>query len=79
VATLVYNCCSACLLACEGAAMGREGGDARRLLLAKLVLDKRVDRGDPFEVRIADKDAEIETWLLGNQPVPLVAAQALVE
>lgn len=78
VATLAYNCCSACLLACEGAAMGREGGDARRLLLAKLVLDKRVDTGDPFEVQIAGKDAEIETWLLGDHPIPLAAAQALV-
>jgi hypothetical protein len=78
VATLAYNCCSACLLACEGAAMGRQGGDARRLLLAKLVLDKRVDTGDPFDIRIADKDAELETWLLGDQPVPLAAAQSLV-
>jgi hypothetical protein len=59
--------------------MGQEGGDARRLLLARLVLDKRVDRGDPFDVQIARKDSEIETWLLGDQPVPLAAAQALVE
>jgi alkylation response protein AidB-like acyl-CoA dehydrogenase len=78
VASLFYHCSSACLLACEGAAIGRAGGDARRLLLAKLVLDHRVDVRDPFDIRIRENEAELESLLLSDDPIPLEKVATLV-
>lgn len=45
----LYNVTSAVLLAWEGALSGQAGGDARRLLLARLVLDHRLMPQDPME------------------------------
>ena len=47
-ASALYHAASAALLAAEGAELGQRGGDARRLLLARLVLDHRLGNADPF-------------------------------
>lgn len=78
IGSLFYHCVCACLLACEGIAIGRRHGDARRLLLAKLVLDHRVDSQEPFRLRDAAGDAEIEALLLDAPQAPLAQALALV-
>ena len=47
-ASALYHATSAALLAAEGAELGKRGGDARRLLLSRLVLDHRLGNADPF-------------------------------
>ncbi|MGI9425032.1 MAG: acyl-CoA dehydrogenase family protein, partial [Hyphomicrobiaceae bacterium] len=44
----LYNATSAVLLACEGAELGGRGGDARRLILSRMVVDHRLSPRDPL-------------------------------
>jgi hypothetical protein len=46
----LYHAASAALMAAEGARLGAQGGDARRLLLARLVIDHRLGNADPFSL-----------------------------
>ncbi|MEH6526675.1 MAG: acyl-CoA dehydrogenase family protein [Sneathiella sp.] len=46
----LYHVTTATLLATEGAALGEAGGDARRLLLSRLVVDTRLRSHDPLSV-----------------------------
>jgi acyl-CoA dehydrogenase len=69
--TALYNATSAVLLAWEGVTAGRKGGDARRLLLARMVLDHRLLPQDPMapgENRFDEAAARI---LLDDAPVAL--------
>jgi hypothetical protein len=54
-------------LAWEGARIDQMRGDARRLLLSRLVLDHRLSSGDPF--RLAENAAQgaIAALLLGER------------
>ncbi len=65
-ASALYHAVSAVVLAVEGAALAEEVGDARRLLLAKLVVEQKLTPSDPF----ADVDVDAETadaaWLLND-------------
>lgn len=72
----LYHVTSAALLASEGARLGAAGGDASRLLLARMVLDHRLRPLDP----LADDegDGAVVDALLGTEPVSLERAQALV-
>ncbi|MET4698641.1 acyl-CoA dehydrogenase [Constrictibacter sp. MBR-5] len=72
----LYNVASATLLASEGAALGAEGGDARRLLLARMVIDHRLRPEDPLAGRASD--AAIVDALLGTDPVGLDRAHTLL-
>jgi alkylation response protein AidB-like acyl-CoA dehydrogenase len=74
----LYHAATAALLASEGAALGAKGGDARRLLLARLVLDHRLRLHDPFTLRDDAWEDEATTLLLSDAPVPLEKAAALV-
>lgn len=67
-ASALYNAASACLLASEGASLGAQGHDARRLLLAELVLAHRLTASDPLAP--ADDAAPLDR-LLDPAPVPL--------
>ena len=71
----LYNVTAAVLMACEGARLGARGHDARRLLLARLVVDHRLQAQDPLAV--PDEDRELSDALLDDAPVPLDRAQAL--
>ncbi|HJQ61210.1 MAG TPA: DNA alkylation response protein, partial [Vineibacter sp.] len=73
----LYHAATAALLASEGAALGAAGGDARRLLLARLVLDHRLRQHDPFTLRDDAWEDEAATLLLSDAPVPLDKAAAL--
>jgi len=75
-ASALYHATSAALLAVEGARLGRQGRDARRLLLARLVLEHRLRAQDPLEGSVSD--ARIVDALLDDAPLPLARAQALV-
>jgi acyl-CoA dehydrogenase len=77
-ASALYHVTSAALLAAEGAELGSRGGDARRLLLARLVLDHRLGSGDPFALPDDGWEYAVGAKLLSDDPVPLDAATSLL-
>ena len=72
----LYHATTATLMACEGARLGAQGGDARRLLLARMVVDHRLSASDPLAMPRSD-EAMIDA-LLSDQPVGLSEAADLV-
>jgi acyl-CoA dehydrogenase len=74
----LYHAATAALLAAEGAALGAAGGDARRLLMARLVLDHRLAPQDPLSLREDDWEEEATDLLLSSEAVPLARAAVLV-
>jgi len=71
----LYHVASTVMLAAEGAELGHAGGDARRLILARMVLDHRLRPVDPLAVS-RNEDAAVEA-LLSEEPVDLGDAAAL--
>ena len=72
----LYHTASAVLMACEGAALGAQGGDARRLVLSRMVINHRLRPRDPLGM--GEDDTAAGDALLGDDPVPLDRAAALV-
>jgi hypothetical protein len=77
-ASALYHVTSAALLAAEGAELGDGGGDARRLLLARLVLDHRLNKADPFALPDEGWEDAVSAKLLSDEAVPLAEAAALL-
>jgi acyl-CoA dehydrogenase len=75
VSSALYHLTSAVLMAAEGARLGRRGGDARRLVLARMVMDHRLRPRDPLA--ISDGDDAAAAALLQDQPIALETAQTL--
>jgi acyl-CoA dehydrogenase len=73
-ASRMYHAVTAALLAGEGARIGRNGGDARRMLISRQVLMHRLHAVE----RDAQREDEIERLLLHTEPVPLAVAQSLL-
>jgi acyl-CoA dehydrogenase len=71
--TTLYHVTSAVMLAWEGARVHERRGDARRLLLSRLVLDHKLGRQDAFSQTPRD-EAAIANLLLGGESVPLAQA-----
>ena len=71
----LYHAASAVLLASEGARLGAMGGDARRLILSRMVVNHRLRPRDPLAV--GDDDAAAAEALLGDAPVDLDRASVL--
>ena len=65
------------LAAWEGASLGAAGGDARRLILARLVADRRLGAHDPLSAGTSDWDEKAFDLLLAADPVPLDVAAEL--
>ena len=76
-ATALYDATSAVLLAAEGAALGGAGGDARRLLLSRMVLDHRLTADDPLNPQQRPDEDQAIGLLLSDEPVPLDTAIAV--
>ena len=74
----LYHATSAALLAWEGATLGAQGGDARRLLLSRLVIEHRLAPQDPLSLGEQGWEEEAINLLLHDAPVPLAKATALV-
>lgn len=72
----IYNATTATLLATEGTTLGARGGDARRLLLSRMVLDHRLKPQDPLTVGEGAFDARATDLLLSQEPVSLDTAKA---
>lgn len=75
-ADALYHTASAVLMACEGVALGAQGGDARRLLLSRLVIDHRLRPRDPLA--LGNDDTAMADALLSDDPVSLQDAVAMV-
>jgi alkylation response protein AidB-like acyl-CoA dehydrogenase len=74
----LYHATTAALLAWEGATLGAEGGDARRLLLSRLVIEHRLAPQDPLSLSESGWEEEAMNLLLDDAPVPLAKATALL-
>jgi len=74
----LYHATTAALLAWEGAALGARGGDARRLLLSRLVIEHRLAPQDPLSLAETAWEQEAMDLLLQDTPVPLAKASTLV-
>ena len=73
-ATALYNATTAALLTWEGARSAAAGGDARRLILAKMVAEHRLVARDPMTIRDDGWQETAKDLLLGDEPVSLMAA-----
>ncbi len=74
----LYHAASAALMAWEGATLGAQGGDARRLLLSRLVIEHRLAPQDPLSLNETSWEQEAMDLLLQDAPVPLAKAVALL-
>jgi hypothetical protein len=77
-ASALYHAASAVLLAWEGAQLGARGGDARRLLLSRMVLEHRLSPHDPLAPRFAEWESRAADLLLEDAPVSFETAARLV-
>ncbi|MES0825155.1 acyl-CoA dehydrogenase family protein [Ruegeria sp. SCP11] len=67
----IYHSTTATLMATEGAKLGAAGGDARRLLLARMVLDHRLSSQDPLAIGNIKNEKDVTDLLLADEPVSL--------
>lgn len=74
----LYHATTATLLATEGAALGKAGGDARRMLLSRLVVDTKLRPTDPLSNGDGQFEIEAGNYLLGDSPVTLDTAADLL-
>ncbi len=76
-ASALYNAATAAILAVEGAALAERLGDARRLVLSRLVVDHRLTARDPLTPDLPEQDEAAAALLLAGQPCSLAEAQAV--
>jgi acyl-CoA dehydrogenase len=76
--TLLYHVASAVVLAWEAHRIHEMRGDARRLLLSRLVIDHRLSAGDPFQLADAGAQRTITDFLLSERAVRMAEAGGLV-
>jgi hypothetical protein len=74
----LYNVSSAALMAWEGATIGAKGGDARRMILARMVVEHRLRAEDPMAPSGQKWEDEATDLLLSDAPVRLAVASRVV-
>jgi hypothetical protein len=74
----LYHATTAALLASEGARLGTAGGDARRLLLARFVVEHRLREQTWASLEAQRWEDEATDLLLGDAPVPLARVASLL-
>ncbi|TXL81938.1 DNA alkylation response protein [Vineibacter terrae] len=74
----LYHATTAAVLASEGQRLGAAGGDARRLLLSRFVLEHRLQPDQPASLEAQRWEDEATDLLLADAPVPLAQAAALL-
>src|ERR1700722_5514995 len=75
--SLLYHAASAVALAWEAHRIHEMRGDARRLLLSRLVIDHRLASGDPFRFADAGVQRAITDALLGERAIGMAEAAEL--
>lgn len=76
--SLLYHVASAVALAWEGGRIHEMRGDARRLLLSRMVIDHRVSPGDPFQLTESAAQRAITGHLLGERAVGMAEVGELL-
>jgi alkylation response protein AidB-like acyl-CoA dehydrogenase len=76
--SLLYHVASAVALTWEGGRIHEMRGDARRLLLSRMVIDHRVLPGDPFQLAETATQRKITDHLLGERSVGMVEVGELL-
>jgi acyl-CoA dehydrogenase len=76
--SLLYHVASAVALAWEGGRIHEMRGDARRLLLSRMVVDHRVAAGDPFRLVENATQRAITDHLLGERSVGMAEVGELL-
>ena len=76
--SLLYHVASAVALAWEGGRIHEMRGDARRLLLSRMVIDHRVAAGDPFRLAENTTQRAITDHLLGERSVGMAEVGELL-
>jgi hypothetical protein len=76
--SLLYHVASAVALAWEGARIDQMRGDARRLLLSRLVIDHRVSPSDPFRLAENKTQDAIAGVVLGERAVGMAEVGELL-
>jgi alkylation response protein AidB-like acyl-CoA dehydrogenase len=76
--SLLYHVASAVVLAWEGARIHGTRGDARRLLLSRLVVDHRISANDPFRLTENAAQRAITGHLLGDRAVGIAEVGELL-
>jgi acyl-CoA dehydrogenase len=77
-ANQLYQAVTSVLLATEGVRLGAAGGDARRLLLARFVLEHRLQETQPTSLQAFAWENEAIPLILRPEPVPFDRAAAVV-
>ncbi|MCH7479702.1 MAG: hypothetical protein IIA14_16570 [SAR324 cluster bacterium] len=77
-ASALYHATSAALMTWEAARIAREAGDARRLILARFVLEHRLSAQDPLESDGGGWEEPAIALLLREGPVKMEEALAVV-
>jgi acyl-CoA dehydrogenase len=75
----LYHATTAALLASEGTRLGKDGGDARRLLLSRFVLEHRLADHTPAGLKAQSWENEAIDLVLGEAPVSMQQAVSLVQ
>src|SRR4249919_1323794 len=76
--SLLYHVASAVALAWEGGRIHEMRGDARRLLLSRMVIDHRVSPSDPFQLAETATQRKITGHLLGERCVGMTEVGELL-
>ena len=76
--SLLYHVASAVALAWEGGRIHEMRGDARRLLLSRMVIDHRVSPSDPFRLTENAAQRAITGHLLGERAVGMAEVGELL-
>jgi acyl-CoA dehydrogenase len=76
--SLLYHVASAVALAWEGGRIHEMRGDARRLLLSRMVIDHRVTPGDPFRLAENATQRRMTEHLLGDHAVGMAEVGELL-
>ncbi|HET7490375.1 MAG TPA: DNA alkylation response protein, partial [Bradyrhizobium sp.] len=76
--SLLYHVASAVTLAWEAARIHEMRGEARRLLLSRLVIDHRLSSSDPFRLADEAKQRAITDLLLGGRGVGMAEVSELL-
>ncbi len=76
--SLLYHVASAVVLTWEGGRIHEMRGDARRLLLSRMVIDHRVSGNDPFRLTENDAQRAITGHLLGMDAVGMAEVGELL-
>src|SRR5437868_8771030 len=76
--SLLYHIASAVALAWEGGRIHEMCGDARRLLLSRMVIDHRVSANDPFRLTENPVQQAITSHLLGDRAIGMAEVGELL-